>query len=83
MHQNIPSKTNPDIFGESLHSKATWISSQEKPSNVGEISPRDNPFTALPWKLEMQGDRNRAAEIACLEQEKIAAATITAMHFCL
>ena len=75
-------KTIPDVFEESLHSKSTWISTQERPSEVGEISPQDNPLTALPWKLDMQRDRNRAAENACLEQEKIAAATVTAMHFC-
>lgn len=76
-------KTIPVVFEERLHSKSTWISSQERPSEVGEISPQDNPLTALPWKLDMQRDRNRVAENARLEQEKIAAAAITAMHFCL
>lgn len=76
-------KTIPDVFEESLHSKSTWIPSQERPNEVGEISPQDNPLTALPWKLDMQRDRNRAAENARLEQEKRAAAAITATHFCL
>lgn len=42
----------PDVFEESLHSKATWISSQERPSEVGELSPRDNPLTASPLETE-------------------------------
>lgn len=57
-------KTIPDVFEESLHSKSTWISSQKRPSEAGEISPQDSPLTAFPWKLDMQRDRNRVEENA-------------------
>lgn len=33
------------MFEETLHTKSTWISSQERPTEVGELSPQDNPLT--------------------------------------
>lgn len=34
------------FFEESLYSKSTWVPSQERPREAGEISSQDNPLTA-------------------------------------
>lgn len=45
-------KTVPVVFEEILHSKSIWISSQERPSEVGELLPQENPLIGSPLETE-------------------------------